>query len=551
MKMQKDKNEKITVTRSQKIAVAVLAMVFLVAGIAIAGFFGDFSMSPSGVGGYFSQSTQGLSEAKESQTVELKNGATYNLTGSIVKKNINGHEVKMLAYNGMIPGPTIKVSQGAQVIIHFTNSIDVPTTLHSHGVRLDNAFDGVPDVTQKEIPPGSSFDYKIKFPDAGVYWYHPHVQEPYTQQLGMYGNYIVVPSDSNYWPKVNREVPLTLSDILIGQDGNPVPFLKSDTSHTLMGRFGNVMLTNGATDYELGIKKGEVVQFDLTNTANTRTFNFAIPGAKIKLVGGDSGRYERETFVDSVVIAPSERIIVDVYFPDSGTFPIEHKTPDHTYQLGNLTVAPDSAPVSYASAFSQLRTNADMVALADSLKTYFDKPADKKLKLTVDLGQNMNMNMGSGGSHAMSGGMMMTNGSMNMGGSDSKIEWEDSMAMMNSMANSSNVKWKIVDQDTGKANSDINWNFKVGDKIKISIYNDPNSTHPMQHPIHFHGQRFVVLSTNGVKNSNLVWKDTTLVQKGDTVEILLDASNPGTWMAHCHIAEHLSDGMMFMFKVTP
>jgi suppressor of ftsI len=233
MEMQK---EKITVTGPQKIAVAVLAMIFLVAGIAIAGFFGDFSMSPSGAGSYFSQSIEGLPDAKESQVVELKNGDTYNLTANIVKKNINGHEVKMLAYNGMIPGPTIKVPQGAEVTIHMTNNIDVATTLHSHGVRLDNAFDGVPDVTQKAIPPGGSFDYKIKFPDAGVYWYHPHIQEPYTQQLGMYGNYIVVPSDPNYWPAVNREIPFTLSDILIGSDGNPTPFSKAGTDGSLWQR---------------------------------------------------------------------------------------------------------------------------------------------------------------------------------------------------------------------------------------------------------------------------------------------------------------------------
>jgi suppressor of ftsI len=547
MEMQK---EKITVTGPQKIAVAVLAMIFLVAGIAIAGFFGDFSMSPSGAGSYFSQSIEGLPDAKESQVVELKNGDTYNLTANIVKKNITGHEVKMLAYNGMIPGPTIKVPQGAEVTIHMTNNIDVATTLHSHGVRLDNAFDGVPDVTQKAIPPGGSFDYKIKFPDAGVYWYHPHIQEPYTQQLGMYGNYIVVPSDPNYWPAVNREIPFTLSDILIGSDGNPTPFSKAGTDYALMGRFGNVMLTNGSTDYELSVKKGEVIQVDLTNTANTRTFNFSIPGAKMKLVGADSGRYESETFVDSIVLAPSERAIVDVYFPASGTFPIQHKTPDKTYPLGNVTVSPDRVSQSYAAQYLQLRTNADMVATASALALYFNKPADKKLTLTVDLGAGMNM--GSGGSQMMmSDGPMMSSGSMKMGASDTdKIEWEDSMGAMSTMSDGNNVKWKIVDKATGKANGDIDWSFKVGDKIKIEIYNDPASPHPMQHPIHFHGQRFMVLSVNGVKNTNLVWKDTVLVQKGDTVDLLLDASNPGTWMAHCHIAEHLSDGMMFMFKVS-
>lgn len=495
---------------------------------------------------HFPVLTSGSSEAMASRVVELKNGDTYNLTASIVKKIINGHEIRMLAYNGMIPGPTIKASQGAEVTIHLTNNIDVSTTLHSHGVRLDNAFDGVPDVTQKAILPGGSFDYKIKFPDAGVFWYHPHVDEPYTQGLGLYGNYIVVPSDPNYWSPVNQEVTVTLSDILIGQGGSSVPFSQNGTDFTLMGRFGNVMLTNGFTDYELSVKRGEVVQLDLTNTANTRTFNFTIPGAKMKLVGGDNGRYQHETFVDSVVLAPSERVIIDVYFSVQGEYPIEHMTPDHTYQLGKITVSAESVAQSYAHQFSQLRTTADMVATAKTLQPYFDKPADKKIRLTVDLGGNMS----AGGSHMMSSGMNMSNDSMNKERGDSKIEWEDTMSMMNQMSTVDTVKWKIVDQATGKVNNDINWTFKKGDMAKIEIYNDPNSIHPMQHPVHFHGQRFVVLSVNGVKNTNLVWKDTVLVQKGDTVDILLDTSNPGTWMAHCHIAEHLSDGMMLNYTVS-
>jgi suppressor of ftsI len=520
---------------------------YILIAVAIVGAWLYFRSSST----HFPISTSGSSVAVASQVVELKNGDTYNLTASMVKKTINGHEVAMLAYNGMIPGPTIKAPQGVEVTIHLTNNIDVPTTLHSHGVRLDNAYDGVPDVTQKAIPPGGSFDYKIKFPDAGVFWYHPHIDEPYTQGLGMYGNYIVAPSDPNYWSPVNQEVPVTLSDILIGQNGSPVPFPQDGVDYTLMGRFGNVMLTNGSTDYELSVKKGEVVQLDLTNTANTRTFNFTIPGAKMKLVGGDNGRYEHETLVDSVVLAPSERAIVDVYFSAPGTYPVEHMTPDHTYQLGNVTVGSESVAQSYAQQFSQLRTNADMVATAKTLQPYFDKPADKKIKLTVDL----NGGMSGSGSHMMSDGMNMSNGSMNMGGmnmggSDSKIEWEDTMSMMNQMSTADNVKWKIVDQATGKVNNDINWTFKKGEMAKIEIYNDPNSVHPMQHPIHFHGQRFVVLSVNGVKNTNLVWKDTVLVQKGDTVDILLDASNPGTWMAHCHIAEHLSDGMMLNYTVS-
>ncbi|MBI3984332.1 MAG: multicopper oxidase domain-containing protein [Candidatus Levybacteria bacterium] len=96
---------------------------------------------------------------------------------------------------------------------------------------------------------------------------------------------------------------------------------------------------------------------------------------------------------------------------------------------------------------------------------------------------------------------------------------------------------------------DINWQFRKGEKVKISIFNNPKSEHPMQHPIHIHGQRFLILSTNGVSNDNLVWKDTALVQKGDTMELLVDMENPGDWLIHCHIPEHMEAGMMSQFKV--
>ena len=153
------------------------------------------------------------------------------------------------------------------------------------------------------------------------------------------------------------------------------------------------------------------------------------------------------------------------------------------------------------------------------------------------------------GGHMMSDGTMM--GGMSMGEvPEGGIEWEDTdMQMMNEMSNAEMVKWRIIDQDTGKKDMDIDWTFKKGEPVKIRIFNDPKSMHPMQHPIHFHGQRFLVVSRDGVPQTNLVWKDTVLVKAGETVDIVLDTSNPGTWMAHCHIAEHLEAGMMLKYSV--
>lgn len=487
-----------------------------------------------------------IATAKQSEVVDLKNGATYNLSAEYVEKEISGNKFIMLGYNGMIPGPMIKVEQGSEITINFKNNFDMETALHSHGVRMDNEFDGAPPITQSPIKPGETFTYKLKFPDAGMYWYHPHVREDYQQELGLYGNYLVVSTDVNYWSPVNREVPLFLDDILI--ENGEIKLNKNKADHALMGRFGNVILVNGETEYSLSAKKGEVIRFYIANAANVRPFKFLIEDTRMKLVGGDSGAYENEEWKDSVIVGPSERVIFEVLFEKPGSFAIQTKTPDKTYSLGQVTVSEEETDVSYAAQFSAIKANNDTIASIEPFKQYFDKAPDKRLSLTIDMmGQMMNIpDMGHGG-HMMPGGTMM--GGAMMGSSPDGIEWEDENPSMNVASDTENIKWRIVDRDTGKENMNIDWNFNVGDKIIISIFNDPNSMHPMQHPIHFHGQRFLVLASNGEKNTNLVWKDTVMVPAGETVDILLDVSNPGEWMAHCHIAEHLEADMMFSFQV--
>lgn len=494
---------------------------------------------------YKSTEVSDVTDTKPLETVELKDGDTYNVTAGYVKKDINGKEYRMLAYNNSIPGPLLKIPQGAEVTINFQNNLDMPTLLHSHGVRMDNAFDGA-QTSQKEILPGDSFSYKLKFPDAGVYWYHPHVREDFQQELGLYGNFLVVPSEAEYWSPVNREVALFLDDILV--ENGTIPLSKEGADRTLMGRFGNVMLINGETDYSLSAQKGEVVRLYLTNAANTRPFNVAIAGVRMKLVGGDSGAYEKDQWVDSVTLGPSERAVIEVLFDTSGTFAIQNKTPNKTYTLGQIQVSSDAVAMSYASAFDEKKTHTETVDSIEPFRQYFDIAPSKRLTLTIDMGGNM-MNMsGMGhGDHMMPDGTMM-GGSM-MSASPDGIEWEDDNSAMNKMTDTESIMWKIVDRDTGLENMDIDWSFTRGEPVKIRIFNDPNSMHPMQHPMHFHGQRFLVLERNGKKETNLVWKDTVLIPSGETVDILLDTSNPGTWMAHCHIAEHLEAGMMMSFTV--
>jgi FtsP/CotA-like multicopper oxidase with cupredoxin domain len=130
------------------------------------------------------------------------------------------------------------------------------------------------------------------------------------------------------------------------------------------------------------------------------------------------------------------------------------------------------------------------------------------------------------------------------------IEWEDDMVEVNRLSTAATMHWKFLDRTTGADSAAIDWRFTVGDRVKIRLVNEMDSDHPMHHPFHLHGAgRFLVLARDGVVEPNLVWKDTVLVRTGQVVDILFDVTNPGLWMAHCHIAEHMQSGMMFSFNV--
>jgi FtsP/CotA-like multicopper oxidase with cupredoxin domain len=137
------------------------------------------------------------------------------------------------------------------------------TTVHWHGLRLENQYDGVPHETQEPIAPGARYTHRLTFPDAGLYWYHPHIREDYAQEMGLYGNVIVEPADPSSWPAADRDVVLTLDDILI-EDGKIAAFDPRGANYTAMGRFGNVLLIGGETEQQLEIARGAVVRFHLT-----------------------------------------------------------------------------------------------------------------------------------------------------------------------------------------------------------------------------------------------------------------------------------------------
>jgi FtsP/CotA-like multicopper oxidase with cupredoxin domain len=495
-------------------------------------------------------------------------------------------------------------------------------------LRLENQYDGTHQ-TQQPMAVGERFTALVSFPDPGAYWYHPHIREDYGQEMGLYGNIIVEPADKDYWPPSHRELALTLDDILL-EDGKVAPFRRAETTYAAMGRFGDVLLVSGETDLSLSAQLGEVVRLYVTNTANTRVFKVALPGARMKLVGGDSGHVEHEEFVDDVVLAPSERVVVDVLFDEAGDLTLEHRTPDRVYPLAAIRVSDERAEPSLDEQFEVLRTNADMVAERERIASYLEAEPDKTLAFIAEM--DMTAPEGDGPlvyacpmhpevveeepghcpkcgmkllpveapattytcpmhpevvsedpGHcpdcgmkllpfqlvAEAGGGHAHEGHHDRGGHDHEghdhehahgahdhaaaggIEWEDDMVEVNRITTPANMRWKLIDRETGAENAAIDWRFRVGDQVKIRLLNEMAGDHPMHHPFHVHGAgRLLILSRDGVVEPNLVWKDTVLVRTGETVDILLDVTNVGLWMAHCHIAEHHESGMMFSFNVT-
>jgi FtsP/CotA-like multicopper oxidase with cupredoxin domain len=562
---------------------------------------------------HFPTEVAGLPQARSPELVELSDGDRFDLRITPVAKPLGDTTVRMLAYNGSIPGPTLKVQEGSEITVDIENRGDVEDTVHWHGLRLENRYDGTHQ-TQSPIAFGERFSAVLSFPDPGVYWYHPHMREDYGQEMGLYGNLLVEPADPGYWPPAHRELALTLDDILL-EDGKVAPFSRTETTYAAMGRFGDVLLVNGETDLALDAKLGEVVRFYLTNTANTRVFKVVLPGARMKLVGGDSGHFERDEIVDDVVLAPSERVVVDVLFETAGELMLEHRTPGRTYQLATVAVSEQRAEPALDEEFEVLRTNPDLAAERERIGPFFDAEPDKALAFIAEM--DMGAPQGEGpvvytcpmhpqviseqpghcpecgmkllatepaettytcpmhpevvsdaAGHCPECGMKLLpvelvapagahehghEGHAHGGHGHSTadgIEWEDDMVEVNRMTTPANMRWKLIDRETGAENTAIDWRFRVGDRIKLRLLNEMAGDHPMHHPFHVHGAgRFLILSRDGVVEPNLVWKDTVLVRAGETVDILLELTNPGLWMAHCHIAEHHESGMMFSFEV--
>src|SRR5581483_8170078 len=262
--------------------------------------------------------------AKPTQVVRLRSGDTLRLTAGVVRREVAGHDVIMYAYNGQYPGPRIVVNQGDSIVVEFTNNLEQPSSIHWHGIRLDSRYDGVDSVAA-----GTHFTYHLRFPDAGVYWYHPHVREDIEQNLGLFGNIVV---------RASR-----------------------DSEHD---------------------------QFAFTNVANARVFNLSFPGTRMKVVGSDAGTYEHEEWTPSVVIAPAERYIVQARFDRPGKIPLVSRVLGLDHLFGRFIPFDDTLGIVEVSRTPVPgRNDFDVLHAGEDLRRYhrfIDRPADKTLVLALE-----------------------------------------------------------------------------------------------------------------------------------------------------------------------
>jgi FtsP/CotA-like multicopper oxidase with cupredoxin domain len=484
-----------------------------------------------------------VTDAQASRVRVLRDGDTLELDAQLVRRRVGGADVVMYAFNGEQPGPLLVTTQHARVTVRLVNRLDQPTAIHWHGVRVANVADGAPGITQTPVPAGGSFVYQLRFPDAGVFWYHAHVREDMQQDLGLYGNILVRPAKGPAYGPVNHEETLVLSDLLVG-DAGPVAFGRATPTHALMGRFGNVLLVNGSPTWTGHAHLGDVVRFYFTNASSARTWNLSFDGLRTKLVGTDLSAFEHEQWVNSVVVGPAERYVVHVRFDRAGRVALVNRVRvldrlfgrfvEETDTLGMIEVDAQSARPDLAAGFDSLAANRAAATDIARYRRDADRPPDRELVLAM----------------TMVGLPFLT---ARLLGIDSAwfapVEWGAAMPAMNWATTGDQIHWVLRDPATGRENMAIDWHFHRGAVIKLRIANERAVLHGMQHPMHLHGQRFLVLAVNGTANDNLAWKDTVVVPAGATVDLLVDLSNPGRWMLHCHIAEHLAGGMMTAITV--
>jgi FtsP/CotA-like multicopper oxidase with cupredoxin domain len=410
------------------------------------------------------------------------------------------------SYNGTVPGPELRLRQGERLRIEVDNALPANTTVHWHGVRVPNAMDGVPHLTQPPITAnGGRFTYGFELRDAGTYWYHPHLGSPEQVGRGLYGPLIV---DEAEPPVVDRDVVWMLGDWRLDREARIVGDFGNfmDASHA--GRIGNTVTVNGAIREVFEVRAGERIRLRLINAANARIFGLEFRGHQPLVIALDGHAVEPHPPEGGrVVLGPSMRadLLLDATGEPGQAYTVaDDFYPRQAYRLLDLRYA--------KQAMRGGRACAPLPKIAPNPLSEPD----------LSQAQRHRVEFGGGMMGNMPGGMGM------MGGTH-RMAWT--------------VNGKPM-PDNGHAHEPI-LKLDLGRSYLLELVNDTQ----WHHPIHLHGHVFRVLSRDGKPTRHREWLDTVLLDPRSRAEIAFVADNPGNWMLHCHILEHQASGMMAVIRV--
>lgn len=419
-----------------------------------------------------------------------------NLEARISQVQVGDLKVDAWTYNGLLPGPLIRVNVGDRLIVHFTNQLPQPTTVHWHGQRVPIEMDGVPDISQPAVKTGEHFTYDFIASDAGLYWYHPHVMSAAQVGFGLYGALLV--EDPKDGVGVADDLVIVLSDIGIDEKGKLEDPNSGGTTGMAFGREGTQILVNGRTDAKLTIRPGAPQRWRIVNTSKSRYFLLDLEDQPFTVIGVDGGLQEYSTQSNAVMVAAAQR--VDVIVTPKGKAGGEMALRTFLWNRGY-------GSIEFRPAELELIT----MKFAD-MPAYSGPPLPKVTRDIKPL----------------------------------------------DLTNATPVKMKLSIAQLSDGTFEYQINGLPFEKAKpfaakpdeTQIWTLDNDT-PWSHPFHLHGFFFQVLDDKGQPVRPLAWKDTVDVPFKETrkVAVKFDAGHDGTWMIHCHILDHAEGGLMGTVQV--
>ena len=415
----------------------------------------------------------------------------------------NSAPVPVWAFDGTVPGPTIRARKGDTIRIRLRNALDQPTSIHWHGIRIDNAMDGVAGLTQAPVEPGASFDYVFKVPDAGTFWYHSHNRSWEQVERGLYGALIVDEPEQLFDPA--NDVTLVIDDWRINQSGRIEEDFGNigDWSHG--GRLGNWLTVNGQSRPAIPLKRGEPSRVRLINAANARILELDLEGIGAKLIAYDGQTFDhvQETTYNPVLLGPAQRIDMIVTPSASGVLPLREMS-GTPFEFAHFLVSETSATRQF-----------EMSGLSPNLLPDPDLAGARTFEL----------HMGGGMMGRMTGAIVEGNYLEGEALFRTKQVWA-----FNGVA--------------GLAEKSF-FSAQRGESIVVRVINDTAFPHAM----HVHGHHFRVIERSGSKIDKTPWRDTFLIGPTQETTIAFVADNPGKWLIHCHMLEHQAAGMKTWFEV--